>query len=303
MRKAARKGGLVLKAMRPKQWFKNVLLLSGLYFPEAESHAPLLLLPGAVARAIAGFFVFCALSGAIYLVNDAIDAPRDRLHPKKKHRPIASGEISPAAGVILAALLGAAGLAGAWTLSPAFLLCSAAYFGMMICYSLWLKEAFFIDVMIISMGFIIRAVSGVIVLREPGRYVLLTPWFVICVLFLSLLLAFCKRRSELLKLEDAAGRHRKVLKEYSPGVLDAGIGLSATATVLAYALYSTGSANPWMMLTTLPFVLFGIFRYLQLVYGGNGGDAPEDALFGDRALLGSVGLWALALLLVFYPSV
>jgi len=235
-------------------------------------------------------------------LNDIIDAPRDRLHPKKRNRPIASGELNPALAGVMAVILGVAGLTVSFRLSYAFFLCSAAYVGMMIAYTIMLKDVFLIDTMIISMGFIIRAVSGVIVLRAPDQYVELTPWFVICVLFLSLLLAFCKRRVELLKLEDQASSHRQVLREYSHQLLDMGIGVCATATILAYALYSTSHPRPWMMLTTLPFVLFGVFRYLHLVYTKHTGDAPEDALLEDHALMGCVILWGLSLLLVFYPG-
>lgn len=292
----------VVRAIRPRQWAKNILLLAGLYFPDRVTHSPLLSYPSEIARAFAGFLIFCALSGAVYLLNDVIDAPRDRLHPKKKFRPIASGELGPRLALIVMAVLFGGGLAAAYALSLAFFYLALAYAGMMIAYSLRLKEVFLIDTMIISMGFILRAVAGVIVLRTPERAVDLTPWFVICVLFLSQFIAFCKRRSELMTLESGAGRHRKVLEQYSPLLLDVGIGVSATASVLAYALYATEHPHRWEMLTTLPFVLYGVFRYLHLVYKEKLGDAPEEALLGDKSLLGCVALWGLTLLLVFYPG-
>lgn len=290
------------QAMRPRQWLKNILLLAGLYFPESRSKVPLLLHPEAIRRALAGFALFCALSSAVYILNDIIDAPRDRLHPKKKNRPIAAGHLGLGVAILVGVILAVVGLTGACALSFAFFLCATAYLGMMIAYSLALKEVFLVDVMIISMGFIIRAVSAVIVLRSPNLQVELTPWFVICVLFLSLFLAFCKRRGELLKLEENAANHRKVLEEYSHNLLDVGIGVCATATILAYALYATTHPRPWMMLTTLPFVIFGVFRYIHLAYSHHEGDAPEDVLLSDYSLMGCIVLWGMALLLVFYPG-
>lgn len=291
----------LLAAVRPRQWAKNVLLLAGLYFPESGGRSPLLFEPSAVLRAAQAFAVFCMLSGAIYLLNDAIDAPADRLHPKKRLRPIASGALSVRVALCVAACLAAGGLLWAEQLSRAFLLCSSAYFGMNLAYTLALKEVFLIDTMIISMGFILRSVSGVLVLRTPERYVELTSWFVICVLFLSLFVAFCKRRGELATLEGGARRHRRVLAEYTHNVLDQGIAMCASGAVLSYALYATYHPRPWMMLTTFPFVLFGILRYVHLVYTRGMGDAPEDALLGDLPLLGCIAMWGLALLLVFYP--
>lgn len=292
----------LLKALRPRQWVKNVLLLAGLYFPDAQGDRPLALDPDSLLRAWAGFFVFCGLAGTVYLVNDLVDAPRDRIHPKKKHRPIASGALSPAVAVLAALIIGPGALYGAFELSMAFGLCAFAYLGMEILYSLALKEVFLIDTLIISMGFILRAVSGIIVLRTETQTAPLTPWFVICVLFLALLLAFSKRRAELTAHEGRATYQRRVLQFYSIEVLDLGIGVSATASILAYSLYAVESARPWHMLATLPFVLFGIFRYLYLMYSRGGGEAPEEILLKDATMLGTVLLWAGALLLVFYPA-
>lgn len=292
----------LLKAMRPRQWVKNVLLFGGLYFPDAMGEKPLALDPDSLLRAIAGFLVFCGMASTIYLINDLIDAPRDRIHPKKKHRPIAAGTLSPAVAILAALVLGPGALYGAFQLSLAFGLCAFAYLGMEILYCLALKEIFLIDTLIISMGFILRAVSGIIVLRTETQNVPLTPWFVICVLFLALLLAFSKRRAELTAHEGRAAHQRRVLRYYSLEILDLGIGVSATASILAYSLYAVESARPWHMLATLPFVIFGVFRYLYLMYSRGRGEAPEDVLLRDPTMLGTVVLWAAALLLVFYPS-
>jgi 4-hydroxybenzoate polyprenyltransferase len=291
----------LLKALRPRQWVKNVLLLAGLYFPDAYGEKPLAFDQASLYRAIAGFFIFCALAGTVYLVNDLVDAPRDRLHPKKKHRPIASGQLSPVAAVLAALILGPAALYFSFELSLAFGLCAFAYLGMEILYSLALKEIFLIDTLIISMGFILRAVSGIIVLRTEHQNVPLTPWFVICVLFLALLLAFSKRRAELTAHEGRATHQRRVLRYYTIEVLDTGIAVSATASILAYSLYAVESAKPWHMLATLPFVIFGIFRYVYLMHTRGGGEAPEEILLHDPTMLGAILLWAVALLFVFYP--
>lgn len=292
----------VLRSMRPRQWTKNVLLLAGLYFPEAQSGQPLILDVTSVLRAAAGFCVFCMLAGTIYLVNDLIDAPADREHPKKRFRPIAAGELSPTAAWIAAAIFGPLGIAFSFWLSVPFGLCASAYLGMELLYSLILKEIFLIDTLIISMGFILRAVSGIIVLRTSEQMVPLTPWFVICVLFLSLMLAFCKRRAELVTHAERAKSQRRVLRFYTPALLDQGIGVSSTAAILAYALYSVESERPWRMLATMPFVIFGIFRYLHLIYSDGHGEEPEQVLLHDATMLGCIGLWAISLLLVFYPA-
>jgi 4-hydroxybenzoate polyprenyltransferase len=291
----------LLKALRPRQWVKNVLLLAGLYFPDAYGEKPLALDQTSLLRALAGFFIFCGLAGTVYLVNDLVDAPRDRLHPKKKLRPIASGQLSPLSALVAAIILGPTALYFSFELSLAFGLCAFAYLGMEILYSLALKEIFLIDTLIISMGFILRAVSGIIVLRTEHQNVPLTPWFVICVLFLALLLAFSKRRAELTAHEGRATHQRRVLRYYTIEVLDMGIAVSATAAILAYSLYAVESDEPWHMLATLPFVIFGIFRYMYLMHTRGRGEAPEEVLLKDPTMLGAILLWAMALLLVFYP--
>ena len=292
---------LILQSMRPRQWVKNVLLLAGLYFPQVDGDGPLVLQPGAVGRALAGFVVFCLVAGSGYLINDLLDAPRDRQHPRKRTRPIASGRLAPGLALRAAAILAAAGLTAAYALSFAFGLCVTAYFAMEMAYCVMLKDVFLIDTLVISLGFIIRAVSGIIVLRAENQPVELTPWFVVCVLFLSLLLAFGKRQAELGRRSQAPEAHRPVLGEYSPALLNGAMTVCAGATILAYALYSVGHPRPWEMLSTLPFVIFGVFRYLHLSLATAAAEVPEDLFLGDPALLGCVGLWALTLLLVFYP--
>lgn len=290
---------LLVKAMRPRQWTKNVLLFGGLYL----SHN--LLKPRAVERTLVGFVLFCMLSGAVYLLNDIIDVDRDRLHPRKCKRPIASGELPIPVALLSFFVVGIAGLAGAFRLSTAFGLCAVSYLMLMLPYSLWLKEIFLIDTLSIAMGFIIRAVSGVIVLRTADSPVPLTSWFVICVMFLSLFLAFAKRRSERVKLDQSAEAFRPVLAMYSIALMDKVIGICAGGAILSYTLYATSATSTtlmWSMLTTLPFVLYGIIRYLHLVYACQEGEAPEVVLTTDLPLLGCIFLWALALMWANFPG-
>ena len=292
---ALTKASLLLQAMRPKQWTKNLLLLAGLYF---SSH---MLDPLSIVRAVAGFAIFCLLSGMVYLINDSLDAPQDRLHPTKRNRPIASGQLAIHTAIITAASVGVVSLGGAFALSPYFGMCALAYAIMMLAYCLKLKEVFLIDTLIIAMGFIIRAVAGVIVLRTATQAVPLTTWFVVCVMFLSLLLAFCKRRSERANLGKMGRRFRPVLAYYTVEMLDIVIGVCAAGALLSYTIYTTSSPNPWLMLSTVPFVLFGIFRYLHLVYSQHQGEAPEDILRHDWAMIGCVALWAFSLLFIYLP--
>lgn len=295
-------GWLILKAMRPHQWTKNLLLLAGLFFARELFHVQ------SVLRAALGFACFCLVSGSIYILNDIVDRDRDKLHPRKRKRPIASGALPPATALAAAVAAAAIALGGAYRISPHFFMCASAYGLMMIAYSFALKNVYLIDTMIIAMGFTIRAVAGVILLRTQELSVPLTSWFVICVMFLSLLLAFCKRRSERMTLEVDAHDFRPVLAMYTVQLMDRVIGICATGAILSYALYAAGmdheaptAADPWMMLTTIPFVMFGIFRYLHLVYNKQEGEAPETVLLTDGPLLGCVVLWLMALGFVYFP--
>jgi len=284
---------LLIKAMRPRQWIKNLLLLAGLFFSRQFFHAE------SVLRALAAFALFCAASGAIYLFNDLLDAPRDRLNPRKRQRPIASGQLAGGTALTASVALMAGALAGSYALSVPFGMCTTAYLMMMVGYCLTLKNVFLIDALVIAMGFVIRAIAGVIALRTPQQQVPLTVWFVVCIIFLALFLALCKRRCELVRLDDDAVKFRPVLACYSTALLDQLVALCATGAVLSYTLYATNLHDPWMMLSTLPFVIYGVFRYLHLVYTMGNGDAPEEVLTRDWPLLGCVLLWLLSVGLVF----
>ncbi len=288
---------LILRGMRPRQWTKNLLLFAGLFF-SVKLFDPL-----AFQRALFGFLTFCLLSGSIYLLNDILDREKDRLHPIKRRRPVASGDLAVGTAGAAALFIVIAALLWSYWISPYFCMCAAAYTLMMIAYSVSLKDVFLIDTMIIAMGFIIRAVSGVIVLRVPDARVPLTSWFVVCVMFLSLLLAFCKRRSERVKYSEEALLTRPVLQMYSVALLDRMIGVCSACTIISYTLYATTAHVGWVMwmwLTTLPFVLFGISRYLYLVYSSDDGESPEWILTRDPSIMGCVAMWLLSLVVIFY---
>jgi 4-hydroxybenzoate polyprenyltransferase len=280
---------LLLRAMRPRQWVKNILLFAGLFLSKNLFHR------ASDVRALAAFACFCAIASAIYLLNDLIDAPRDRLNPRKSSRPIASGDLPGSLAKTAMLCLGAGGLGGAYLLSRPFGLCATAYVVIMTGYCLALKHVFLIDAMIVSLGFVIRAVAGVIVLRTPRVQVPLTSWFVVCVVFLSLFLALCKRRAELVKLDADATRFRPVLGLYTVGLLDLLVIICATASIIAYTLYAATLPNPWSMLATLPFVIYGLFRYVHLALVRGDGEAPEDLATHDYPLIGCVVLWIVAL--------
>jgi 4-hydroxybenzoate polyprenyltransferase len=286
--------GALLVAMRPRQWTKNLLVFAGLIFSRSV-HDPVL-----VARSTAAFGLFCLLSGGIYLINDVVDADRDRNHPQKRHRPIASGRLpgSVALAVGIALLVGAS--LAAFLLSPRFGVVAVAYAALLSGYSAGLKHVVIVDTLIIAAGFVLRALAGVVVLDVE-----LSNWLILCTILLALFLTFGKRRHELLALEEGAAEHRPILEEYSPQLLDQMIAVVTASTLMAYALYTMAPETqaklettrlPW----TIPFVLYGIFRYLYLLYRRDLGGNPSELFLTDRALLLAVGLWGATVIVVLY---
>ena len=280
--------------MRPKQWTKNLILFFGLIFALKLTDLRLL------GLATAGFVVFCAASSAIYIVNDLADLERDRHHPVKRNRPIASGIVTPTQAIVLGVVLLVASIAGSFALRPYFGAVTLAYLALNVAYSFWLKHVVLIDVFSVAAGFVIRAVAGAIVVRVP-----ISPWLYLCTVLAALFVAIAKRRHELVLLNTGAGRHRRILDEYSPALLDQMITVVTAATVMAYSLYTFSAENlpkNHAMMLTVPFVLYGIFRYLYLVYMKNGGGSPEDVLLKDVPFLVNAILWmgtAVAILYVF----
>ncbi len=281
----------IIQSMRPKQWTKNLFVFAGLLFTLDRMHPETDL-----AQAAAAFALFCILSGSIYLLNDIRDAERDRKHPTKKNRPIASGRLSIGAAWASMAVLMIGGLAGSFMLTPLFGVAALGYVLMQMAYSFGLKDRVIVDVMIIAMGFVLRAVAG-----AEAIHVVISPWLLMCTILLALFLGLAKRRAELVRLEENASVHRASLGRYSVPFLDQLMAITTAATVISYSLYTffsdTGKEHPYMM-ATLPFVIYGIFRYLLLIHENRGADSPEMLVVTDRPLVADIVLWAIACALI-----
>jgi 4-hydroxybenzoate polyprenyltransferase len=287
--------GAVLVSLRPRQWVKNLFVFAGLVFGQR-------LFTEAVWPALAAFAIFCALSGAIYLVNDVADRAKDRLHPKKRLRPIAAGRLSARAALGVAVALVAVALAAATRLSAGFVLVAVAYVILLSLYSAWLKHVVIVDVLTVAVGFVLRALAGTLAI-----HVAISGWLLICTILIALFLALGKRRHEYLTLEADAARHRPILAEYSAGLLDQMIAVVTASTVTAYALYTmspetVAKFHTQLLPATLPFVLYGIFRYLYLLYRRQLGGNPSELFLNDRALLVNTACWIVAVLLIIYGT-
>ena len=283
--------GLV-RAIRPKQWPKNFLVFFGLVFSLKLFDLTML------AQATAAFVVFCAVSAAVYLVNDLADLERDRQHPVKRFRPLAAGAIRPAEAIVFAVALLALSIPAAFTLRPSFGVLAVVYFGLMLGYSLALKHIVLIDVLALAGGFVLRAVAGAVVVAVP-----ISPWLYVCTVLAALFVGLAKRRNELMLLEGDAANHRRILQEYTPQLLDQLITIVVAATVMAYSLYTFSADNlpkNHAMMLTIPFVLYGLFRYLYLVYVRNVGGSPEEVLLRDLPFLANALLWMGSAVAVLY---
>jgi 4-hydroxybenzoate polyprenyltransferase len=283
-------------ALRPAQWTKNLIVFAALIFGQRLFDA------GSVVRAAVAFLAFCALSGVVYLVNDVADREVDRQHPLKRFRPIAAGHLSiPLALSTAGALLTGALLASAW-LGVAFVLHAAAYVLLQVAYSFGLKRQVILDVLSIALGFVIRASAGGAAIDVP-----VSQWLLVCTILLALFLALAKRRHEITLLGDDAARHRAILEEYTPYLVDQMIAVVTASTLMGYAFYTVSSdtverfGTSWLGMT-LPFPLYGIFRYLYLVHRRSQGGSPTELLLADRPLLLCVALWgATTIALIYHP--
>jgi 4-hydroxybenzoate polyprenyltransferase len=285
---------LLLASLRPEQWTKNLFVFAGLLFGGR------LLQEDAVWHAAGAFTIFCALSGAIYLFNDVADRTADARHPLKRTRPIASGQLSPAVALIAAAVLATGGLVAAAAIAWPLAIVGAAYVALLLLYSTALKHFVIIDVLTIAAGFVLRAVAGAVAVAVP-----ISHWLLVCTTLLALFLALSKRRHELVLLGDGAIGHRRILEEYSPYLLDQMIAVVTASAVIAYTLYTvspetTERVGSDRLGLTIPFVLYGIFRYLYLVHQKRGGGSPAAMLIADRPLLACVALWTLSVALILY---
>ncbi|HEX8036889.1 MAG TPA: decaprenyl-phosphate phosphoribosyltransferase [Ktedonobacterales bacterium] len=324
---------LLIKGMRPRQWTKNILVFAGITF------AGRLLDGVSLVRALVAFAVFCLLAGATYLINDLADLEQDRVHPIKRYRPLASGRLAKRtvySGIAASLLLALTGIALiialplpashniyhlALTLWPPhatfmidnhvlpgdtytafggsgalFAFLAVAYFALMLAYTFRLKHIVLLDVFAIAAGFVLRAMAGAVAVA-----VHISPWLYLCTILLSLFLALGKRRQELLSLEHNASAHRRILSEYTPQLLDQLITVVTSATIMAYSLYTfQGETGDRRLMVTIPFVLYGIFRYLYLVYARGEGGSPEEILLRDAHVRWSVVLCAITVALVLY---
>lgn len=284
------------RTMRPKQWAKNVFIFAGLFFDGKLLHTPRLL------TSIIAFAIFCLVSSAIYLINDLVDIEKDRRHPIKRLRPLPSGELSPTVAKVAAAVILIICLPAAFVLQPPFGITTLLYAAMMILYSFVLKNVVIIDVMTIAAGFVLRVYAGTVVVQVT-RF---SPWLYVCTTLGALFIAINKRRHELVLLSEDANGHRSALQEYNIAFIDDMTSLVTATALAAYMFYTFSApnlpANHTMMLT-IPFVIYGIFRYLYLIHTKNLGGAPEDIVLGDRGLLIDFALWAITAGLVIYSSV
>jgi 4-hydroxybenzoate polyprenyltransferase len=279
--------GLLFTQLRPKQWTKNLLVFAALLFSYD------LINLYTVSRSLLGFLLFSFVSGCVYILNDFIDRDADRLHPVKKYRPIASGALNAYTALSFGAVLLVLSLLTSFSLNPLFFILLLFYFLMNVAYSIKLKQIVIVDVMVIAAGFVLRAIGGGLVLE-----VQFTPWFLICTMLLSLFLAISKRRHELLLLQRDKGTHRKVLEKYSPELLDQLISIVTTATIISYSLFTFTSGHTIHLMWTIPFVIYGMFRYLYLIHMEDQGGAPEKVLLQDKPIFTTVVMYVASVIVI-----
>lgn len=288
----------VLVSMRPRQWTKNLVLFAGIVFSRHLFESALLL------RSFYAFAIFCVISGSAYILNDIFDRRRDAEHPGKRSRPISSGRLAPRDALPVAVVLLAAALLSASFLGREFFAVAAIFVALNLAYSMLLRQVVILDVIAISFNFLMRAWGGIAVLHPLLPGLAISPWLLICTLFLSLFLAFCKRRNEIEQLRDA-GVHRNALRDYSVHLLDQLVGLTATTALVSYSIYTVwpstvekfGTSN---LVYTIPFVVFGIMRYLYVVYSRNEGGDPSGILLTERWIIIDVFLWFLAVIFILW---
>ena len=281
----------LLASMRPRQWTKNIIIYFAFLFTIDQAwraddldEAALLFL-----RITAAVSIFCLITSAVYLFNDVLDADNDRNHPKKRYRPIATGTLTPSIALVVAFLMAVSGMALALILEPLYAVVTIIYLATMMAYSVYLKRLVIVDVLVISAGFVLRAVAGAVVLD-----VTISPWLYICTTLGALFLGFAKRLNEVILAEENAPSQRESLEYYSQPLLEQLIAVVAPATLVSYILYTFTADNlpdNNAMMLTIPFVMYGIFRYLYLVYQKNLGESPEQILLTDMPLILNIGLW------------
>ncbi|HSL45976.1 MAG TPA: decaprenyl-phosphate phosphoribosyltransferase [Anaerolineales bacterium] len=285
----------LIKTMRPRQWPKNGFVFFGLIFDKQ------LFMLEPFLRTAAGFFLFCLISSAVYLFNDIADVKADRNHPEKKYRPIASGKLPINVALTIGLLLTGIAISLGYLLSPVFALILTVYLAINVLYSRWLKHVTILDVLIISSGFVLRVAAGVALITVE-RF---SPWLYMITVLFSLYIGLGKRRAEMNLLADGASSHRKVFEGYTIPLLDQYITIVSGMTIVAYSLYTFSAPNlpeNHAMMLTIPFVVYGIFRYLQLIQIGHAAGSPDEVALKDRPLQFTVLLWGLTVIAIFYLS-
>lgn len=288
--------GLVRLA-RPRQWLKNGFVLA------APIYGGALIDPALVRVTVVAAIVFCGLSSAVYVLNDLKDVEQDRLHPVKRNRPIASGAVSPILAALYGALILAVSAWGAWELSFGFFLVGAIYLGINVCYTLWWKHVVVLDILSVAAGFVLRVIAGAV-----AADVILRAWILVCTLSLALLISLGKRRSEVVLLGADAGNHRRILGEYPLPFLDRLIGIAAALTLLTYSLFTFDSGHasdpnhaPYLM-ATIPFVLYGVFRYLYLLFVRGATESPENLFLHDPPMIVNAVIWGALTVWLFHSG-
>ena len=284
----------LVETLRPQQWVKNGFIFAALIFSQSLTRWD------RCRQEVLAALVFCVISSATYIMNDILDAPEDRHHPIKRLRPIASGRLSVTTAAVVGLVLGFGGLLAAWKLDHRFFAIVVSYLAVNTMYSTFLKRVVLLDVFIVAAGFLFRVVAGGVVIHVP-----ISPWLIVCTTLLALFIALSKRRHELVLLGDHASDHRAILADYTPYFLDQLISIVTASTVVSYALYTLSpdvqNKFPGKRLElTIPFVLFGIFRYLHLIHHGEQGGNPTRSLFTDPVLFSVVLFWAAAVILIIY---
>jgi 4-hydroxybenzoate polyprenyltransferase len=282
--------GLV-RLVRPRQWVKNVFVLA------APVYGGALFVDGKIIRALLAVAIFCALSGGVYIFNDLKDIEQDRLHPRKRSRPLASGEVSRWLAVLFGVVLLAVSLGGSYVLSLGLFGTSLCYLAINTFYTLWWKHTVILDIFCVASGFVLRVIAGALAVD-----VVLRPWILVCTLSLALLISLGKRRSEVVLLGEDAEAHRRTLGEYPLRFLDVLIVVASTMTVLAYSLFTFDSSHSRYLMTTIPFVLYGVFRYLYLIYVRGETDPPELILLHDAPMLVNGVLWGVLSAWLFHQN-
>ncbi|MGM0599170.1 MAG: decaprenyl-phosphate phosphoribosyltransferase [Candidatus Rifleibacteriota bacterium] len=291
----------IFSSLRPKQWTKNLILFAGLLFSEQR----LLFNLDAWLYGFAGFFIFCGLSGSVYIMNDITDIRKDRLHPQKCNRPIASGELplTEAKAVLIIVLIFS--LVAAWNLSELFFTTALAYFMLNLAYSFKLKNLVILDVMSIAIGFVFRAIAGVGLLKPIDSQIYISHWLILSTLMLSMFLGLAKRRQEIASLSENANQHRKILSDYSPAYIDQMTSILAATAIITYSFYTVSPETIQkfgtdLLILSVPMVIYGILRYLYLIHIKNLGDNPADVLLQDFPLQLNLLIWIMVIIAVIH---